>query len=527
MLRFYTIILLLPAFVLATLVFVFRSAFGPINPLFWKSFSYSGFSVVFTTLSLMACVGCLSVIVGVTLAWLLSFYRYPGSRFFQVGLLLPLALPTYVLSFVLIGIFDYAGPFQSLIRAQGLYLPRLNSFWGLVVVLSLAFYPYVFLLVRHAFLSQGRRCLDVDKVFGHSPLYIFTKVLIPFAWPWILGGFGLVILEVMSDFGAVAMFNVNTFTTVLYKAWFGFFSLADAARIASFLVVIALLIRFFGHKGQQQKKFWISGRSVSTKSSQKILLYGPVGWVAFSVSFFLFSLGFLLPFLQLCYWVIRSFSLSSYTFYMAPMFNSLFLAILGSVCVLICAFLLAFFQRLKKSVLSFWIESISTLGYALPGVVLAVGLWGLLQFIDTFLFPGNGFLSGTIVIVLLAYIVRFLAPGFQSIQSAFERIPKQVDEVAATLSSKRSDLVFKVHLPLLKGGVLTGLLLVFVEIMKEMPMTLMTRPFGWDTLAVKIFEYTQEGQFQEAAFPAVVLLIVGLIPLTLVSQKLFQEGGDS
>ncbi len=471
-----------------------------------------------------------TLILGVTLAWLTGVCDFPGRKIFSWALLLPIAMPTYVLAFVAIGLMDFSGPVQTFFRAWfpvgKNWFPNVRSAGGIIIVMSLALYPYVYLLAKGAFRTQGKRAMEAARSLGCSRTSAFFKVALPMARPWIAGGLLLVLMEVLADFGAVSIFNYDTFTTAIYKAWFGFFSLPAAAQLSSILIIMVFMVIAVEQKARQKMRFTQSGRAAG--QFDRITLYGWKKWAAVLFALAVLLTAFVIPFAQLLLWSAEIFNQEFNFRYLGFLWRSLFFALLASASVVFCSLLLAYANRQHKDKLTRFCLQISTLGYALPGTVLAVGMViaitaadrPLADLLKTFFGYEKGTLiQGTILTVVAAHVVRFMAVGYNSINSAMQRITASLDEVSISLGTKGFSLLRKVHIPILKAGILTAAMLVFVDVMKEMPITLMTRPFGWDTLAVKIFELTSEGEWERAALPAVALVLGGLIPVIILTKQ--------
>lgn len=482
--------------------------------------------------TLVLCTGVLAgtFCLGVGSAWLTAVCDFPGRAFFNWALILPLAVPTYVLAFVFIGLLDFSGPVQTLLREQfGLsstWFPGIRSAGGVVIVMSLALFPYVYLLARNAFQTQGKSVLEVSRALGHSPMKSFLKAALPMARPWIASGLMLVLMETLADFGAVSIFNYDTFTTGIYKSWFGFFSVSAAAQLSTVLLVFVFLIIIVEQRMRSRMQFHQVGRL--SLAANRLKLDGWRKWAAFFALMSLFSVSFLIPCLQLAVWSVSALSAELDSRYVGLLIRSLLFSSLAAALITGLSLLLAYIQRRHTDLLTTWIIRLSTMGYALPGTVLAVGivmivnladrpmLWVLREVLG---FDLSSVLNGTIIAVLFAYTVRFLTAGFNPINNSMLRITRNMDEAANLMGITGIQLMKRVHLPILKNGLFIAAMLVFVDVMKEMPITLMTRPFGWDTLAVKVFELTSEGEWQRAALPSITLVAAGLVPLLLLNRK--------
>jgi iron(III) transport system permease protein len=483
--------------------------------------------LLINTFWLVAGVSVLTVILGVSLAWLTAVCDFPGRKIFSWALLLPLAVPTYVLAFVYLGLLDFAGPVQALFRdwfgAGNLWFPSIRSTGGVIAVMSLALYPYIYLIVRNAFMTQGVRTLEVAQSLGYNRREGFIKIALPMARPWIAGGLMLVLMETLADFGAVSIFNFDTFTTAIYKAWFGFFSLSAAAQLSSILVAIVFIIIVIEQRMRARMRYYQPGRH--SMKAHRFKLRGPQKWMAFSYSLVVLLTAFVIPSVQLSLWSLNILSEELNPRYFGLLTHSLSLGLIASVVTCFLALLLSYARRRHPDKLTDFFVRTSTLGYALPGTILAVGIFIPVAFLDNAinglamkLFEtGTGpLLQGTLLVMVTAYVVRFMAAGFNSIDNAMQRITKSIDEAARGMGLKGLNMLRRIHLPILRAGVLTAVTMVFIDVMKEMPITLMTRPFGWDTLAVKIYELTSEGEWERAALPAITLIMAGLIPIILL-----------
>ncbi len=484
-------------------------------------------SLLANTLILVAGVALGTSVLGVSLAWLTARCEFPGRRWLDWALMLPFALPAYVLAFVFLGLFDFSGPVQQTLRqVLGLgphWSLEVRNAGGVITVMALVFYPYVYMLARVSFLGQGQSAYEAARVLGQGPWQAFWRVSVPMARPGIAAGLALALMETLADFGAVAIFNYDTFTTAIYKAWFGFFDLNSAAQLASLLLLLVLGALWLERHFRARARFGDSGRG----QTRRIRLAGARAWLACAYALGVFLLAFGLPVSQLARWAwetreqldARYLDLLGHT------------AMLGGTAALLTvagAFVLAYARRHHGDAFTRTGVRIATLGYALPGSVLAVGVMLTLTWVDNRLAdlwhawfgvdPGL-LLAGGLVGLLLAYFVRFLAVAFGPVDSALERIRPHLREAARSLGASPREVVRRIYVPMLRPGLLTAALLVLVDVMKEMPATLLLRPFGWDTLAVRIYELTSEGEWERAALPAVALVLAGLLPVILLVRR--------
>lgn len=485
--------------------------------------------VLSNTFWLVLGVAIITTILGTGLAWLTAVCEFPGRGIFAWALLLPLAIPGYVLGFVAIGLLEYAGPVQGFLRewlGPGGWLPPIRSRAGIIVVLSLTLYPYVYLVARSAFLTQGKRVLEVAQSVGFSSVQGFFKVALPMARPWIAGGVMLVVMETLADFGTVAVFNYDTLTTAIYHAWFGLFSVKAALQLASFLVLGVFIVVAIEQWLRTRARYH-PGKS---PPGDRIRLAVRNRWLGFACCGLVLLLAFILPFTQLLIWAWRDvvgggLDLRFWGF----AWRSVSLSLTAAGTITAAALLLNYAMRLDPHPLSHLAGRIATLGYAMPGTVLAIGIFVPLAFVNNqlqamldFLFAANApqlALQTGLATMLLAYLVRFLAVAHQPVAANMLRITPAIDESVRVLGVSGWAALRRVHFPMLRTGLLTAFALAFVDLMKEMPITLMTRPFGWETLAVRVFEMTSEGQWQQAALPACAIVLVGLLPVVILTRR--------
>jgi len=485
--------------------------------------------LVRNTLVLVGGVGVGVFVLGVSLAWLTVMYDFPGRRVFDWALMLPLAIPAYVLAFVAIGILDFSGPVQGLLREvfgpRGYWFPEVRSAGGVVGVMVLALYPYVYMLARSAFLNQGRSTLEAARGLGLGPWAAFIRVALPMARPAIAAGVALALMETLADFGAVSAFNYDTFTTAIYKAWFGLFNLDAAAQLATVLLLFVAVALALERMTRGRARYHASGR---TGVQHRRRLTGWAAWGATLGAGTLLAVAFVIPVGQLLVWAWEVLRDDLDARYLDMLAHTLVLGAGAALLTVAAAFVLSYARRYHPSPASIAAARLGTLGYALPGSVLAVGVMISFTWIDrrvdalAIQWTGSSLglvLAGTLVGLLLAYVVRFMAVSFGPVDSALERIRPSIRDAARSLGASRGRIVWRIFVPMLRPGLLTGLLLVFVEVMKEMPATLLLRPFGWDTLAVRIFEMTSEGEWERAALPAVTLVLAGLLPVILLVRR--------
>jgi iron(III) transport system permease protein len=478
--------------------------------------------LVGNTIWLVLGVGLGVSVLGVSLAWLVAMCDFPGRRLFNWALLLPLALPAYVTAFVWLGLLDFSGALPTWLRETWdiRWRPPIRSRGGVILVMVLALYPYVYLTARTAFQGQGRRLLEAAQTLGISRRRAFFKVALPMARTGIIAGLSLALMETLADFGTVSVFNYNTFTTAIYKAWFSMFSLPAASQLATILVFFVLALVMLEQLSRNNAHYAVSARGGG--GAQRIRLTGGNAVLAVAFAGGVLLLAFAIPMIQLLIWTVDSFARDFDARYIAFAWHSLLLSATGAVLVVTLALALGYAQRMRSGPAIQLAARVATIGYALPGAVLAVGFYIPVAGLDNLIIDawrqhageeiGQVF-GGTLIVMLLAYSARFLAVGYGPVETGLARITRTIDEAAQSLGTSGARRLLRVHFPMLRASLLAAAALAFVDIMKELPITLMTRPFGWDTLATRVFEMTSEGEWERAALPAVAICVVGLLPL--------------
>jgi iron(III) transport system permease protein len=453
-------------------------------------------------------------------------------------LLLPLAAPTYILAYLYTDTLEYFGPVQTFLRAvfgwqraDDYWFPNLRSLGGAMLLFSLTLYPYVYLLARVAFLEQSTATLEASRSLGCGPWRSFWSVALPLARPAIATGTALALMETLNDFGTVAYFSVPTFTTGIYRTWFGLGDRPGAVQLAAVLLLFIAALVWLEQRSRRQARYYQGQGRVLGHCPYR--LRGWRGWGAWGVCALPVGLGLILPVLLLLAMTLGNASASLNGSFFLLSRNSLILASLSALAALALALVQAYGLRLRPRP---WLQlqvQAANLGYAVPGAVIAVGilipLGHLDNVIDGWLRQTLGvssglLLSGTVVALILAYLVRFLAVAFGAIDSGLAQIKPSLDDAARSLGQSPGQTLTQVHMPLLRGSLLTALLMVFVDVMKELPATLIIRPFNFDTLAVRVYQYASDERLVEAAAPALAILLVGLGPVIWLSRQIAQEG---
>jgi iron(III) transport system permease protein len=452
-----------------------------------------------STALLLAGVGAGTLVLGTALALLVSFCDFPGRSWIEWALVLPLAVPGYVFTLFALGVLDAWGPLRSSL--------------GAICVFTLVLYPYVYLLARSAFLAQSRTTVEAARGLGLSRRAAILRVAVPMARPAILGGVALALMEALADFGTVNLLGVPTFTDAIYRVWFLGFDREAAMQLGTLLVSVTLTLLALERLARGRARYHQAAARGETLAP--IRLRGFSAAAATVLPLCLVGLVVAAPVGQLAAWAVESVSdgLLPAEFGAAAR-NSLLLALFSALVVAGVATLLAYGLRVSRTPASAAAVRMATIGYGLPGSVVAVAVIVPLAWLDERF--GALVLTGSVIGLMAAYLVRFLALAFQSVESSLERVPPSLDEAARGLGADRLDVLARVHLPLVRAGLLTACLLVFTEVMKELPATLLLRPLGGDTLAVAVWQATSESLFETAALPALMIVLAGLLPVVLM-----------
>ena len=534
----WTVGVLLVALLIATpILFIVASVFAETGEI-WQHLATTVLpEYLQNSFTLMVGVGLGVSLIGVGTAWLVTMCRFPGSRILEWALLLPLAAPAYLLAYTYTHLLDFFGPVQTALRSvfgwvsvNDYWFPEVRNIWGAIAMLLLVLYPYVYLLVRVAFLEQATGMLEASRCLGCNPWRSFFTVALPLARPAIASGVALVLMETLGDFGTVQYFGVTTFTTGIYRTWFGMGERLAAAQLAAVLMLFIAILILLERLSRSQARYYQAGGSF--QSAQKYQLSGFRAIFAILACVLPLTLGFIVPALYLLYLTVANaeYTLNKSFWDLAQ--NSLILAVISAILASAIALFLAYGERQGKSWLLNFGVRISAMGYAIPGTVIAVGILIPVTRLDkaidnwmraTFEVSPGLLLSGTIVALIFAYLVRFLAVSFNAVESSLEKIKPSLDEASRSLGHNVRSTLLRVHTPLMWGGILTAVMLVFVDVMKELPATLLIRPFNFDTLAVQVYQYASDERLIEAAAPALTIILVGIIPVIFLSFKIAQS----
>ena len=515
------------------------------------------------SLMLMLGVGLGVAIVGTGTAWLVTMCEFPGRGLFQWALLLPLSAPSYLLAYTYTDLLDFSGPVQSSLRsffqwktAQDYWFPNLRSVPGAIFMFVLVLYPYVYLLARSAFLNQSTVTLEASRSLGCTPWQGFTKVALPLARPAIAAGISLALMETLNDYGTVEYFSVPTFTIGIFRTWFGQGERLAASQLALLLLTFIAILVILERQSRDRQRYYQNSQRAAIASRYSLSIWKSFG--ALLACALPIVLGFAVPVSVLVsllptpskagnssgtspsgdgdYGIARtgdfmanSGAANSGDAFWSYAYNSLSLATVAAIVAVVLAIVLAYSNRLQPTRLNRWAMQAATLGYAIPGAVIAVGTMAPLGAFDnalddwmrsTFNISTGLLLSGTMTALIFAYTVRFLAVGYGAIESSLGNIKPSLDDASRSLGLNPVRTLQKIHLPLIRSGLISAVILVFVDVMKELPVTLIMRPLNYDTLAVRVYNLASDERLDAAAFPALAIIAVGLLPVILLSVQM-------
>jgi len=486
------------------------------------------------SLWLMVGVGTGVFFLGVGTAWLVTMCSFPGSRQFQWLLILPMAVPAYLMAYTYTDFLAFTGPVQQSMRALfgweygDYWFPNIRSLWGAILMMSLVFFPYVYLLTRAAFLEQSSSLLEASHSLGASPTKSFFKIALPLARPSIAAGMALALMETLNDFGTVDYFGVQTFTTGIYRTWFGLGERVAAAQLSAFLMLFILILIVLERWSRNK----MNTQQSSTGRYKRLRIFKLSGWKAWASTIFCsipVLFGFLIPVAILVEMMITHFDVAVDARFIQFSLNTILVAAIAGFAALLVALIMAYGTRLKPTLLTRSATKIGSMGYAIPGSVIAVGI--LIPFgwadntIDSWMRENIGIstgliLSGSIFALIFAYVVRFLAVAFNTVEASLGNITPNMDEAAQGMGFSFGKILRKIHIPMMSGSLFAAIMLVVVDVIKELPATLIVRPFNFDTLAVQVYRLASDERLAESSGAALAIVLVGLIPVIILSRSI-------
>ncbi len=530
--------MIIAAFIAAPVLSVFSNVFVGGTSDTWAHLSDTVLGdFVFNTVVLCLGVGLGVASIGITTAWLTTMLDFPGRRFYEWALVLPMAMPAYVMAYAYTDFLQFVGPVQSGLRAffgwraGDYWFPDVRTVGGAVTMFMFVLYPYCYILVRTAFLERAGGMLEAGRSLGLGPWGCFLHVSLPLARPAVVAGTALALMETLADFGTVSYFGVQTFTTGIYRAWFSLGDRIAAAQLAAALLTFVVLVLSLEYASRGRARFNNTSRQQGAPARRNLPL--GLGLLASFACFMPLLLGFLLPAALLLHMAFVDGDAQFGPRFVHLARNSFVLAAVTSVSAVVLAVLLAYAARLARSSLPAAMNRIVGLGYAVPGSVIAVGVLIPVTRLDSWLVqvwqasfgvnPGL-ILSGGIAALVYAYLARFLAVALNAVESSLGKITASMDDASRSLGCGKWETLRRVHVPILRGSLLSAALLVFVDVMKELPATLVIRPFNFDTLATQAHTLAADERLAEASTAALIIVAVGLLPMFVISRQILKGG---
>ena len=509
----------------APIFIVLSSLFGDYSDNWSHLYSFVLGDYISSTVILIFGVSILVFFIGTITAWIVTNYDFYGKSFFEWSLILPLSIPPYILAYTFTGLFDPFGDANNLMRnifnlsSDVNVFPNVRNIYGAILVFSFTLYPYVYLVSRSAFLNQSKSMKESARLLGLSEIGVFFKLGPPIIRPAVIGGLMLVIMETLSDFGAVDHFAIQTFTTGIFRTWYGMYDLQTAMQLASLLLLIVGLFFILERNSRNNAAF--TANNASFVNENEVKLSGVKSFGAFLACFIPLFIGFILPIGELVFWSFVNESNFFNQKFIQTSFNTISLAVFAGLITAFLALIINFSIRLKPGVIIKKLSSLLSIGYAVPGLILAVGMVQLLIYIDSnFLDSTDIAITGSLFGLLVAYMIKTYALANSSIESGYEGINSYIDESSKLLGTTGWSMLRRVHVPLMKTSFLTAALLVMSEVVKELPATLILRPFNFETLAVSTYIYAAEERMIQAASPAIAIVLIGLIPIVFLSKMI-------
>ncbi|WP_277587611.1 ABC transporter permease [Psychrobacillus antarcticus] len=476
----------------------------------------------------------LTIIIGSSLAWMIAQYQFPFRRFLKWALILPLSIPPFIGAYTYHGIVNYTGVVQTTLREHfGLELNPgyfdIMNLPGAIFIYTIFLYPYVYTITRVFLSQQSASLVESARVLGKGPWQVFFQVVIPVSRVSIIGGASLVILEVLNDYGVVKYYGIQTFSTAIFQTWFGLGDIDSAIKLAAslmgFVIIILMLEKVL--RGRRQYSY----STTKVRPLPRIQLKGAKAFFASSYGFIILSLGFCIPVLQLMDWLILTFGKIPMEEFLIYVKNSVLVAGISATCIVVFALIVGNFGRLVHGKISKLLPKLTILGYSIPGAVIAVAVVTAFIALDRFLAPlyqvlsanSTLVLSVSLVMLITAYIIRFFAIGYNSIESGYDKIGTDFRDASRSLGVGLTKTFFKVDVPMMKGAIISGFILVFIDILKEIPLTLILRPFNFDTLSTKAFQYASDEKIMEASQASLLIISLSAIAIVIFNKFLDKE----
>lgn len=517
-------------------VVVLVELFAPVNDNWQHIREYLLPTYVRNTLFIMLATGLLTTIIGTSLAWFVTVYNFPFRKFFKWALILPLAIPPYIGGYTYHGILNYTGVIQTTLRNEfGVTVDQtyfnIMTIQGTVFIFTLFLYPYIYTITRAFLHNQSSSMIENARILGRGSWDIFFTVVIPISRVAIIGGVSLVLMEVLNDYGVVKYFGIQTFSTAIFSTWFGMKDTSSALKLAGTLMILVIAILTMERLVRGRKQFSYATTKVKPLKPRQL-----TGWHRYAVFGYvatIFAIAFLIPFVQLVAWTVLTFEQVFTAEFFRLVWNTVSVAFIATVIILVFALIIANYTRLFPSNMTRVISKVTTLGYSIPGAAIAIAVITLFLLLDEWVLNvalaldlGQTFVFRTTLIMLIfAYVIRFLAIGYNSIESGFEKVGKSFTEASRMLGWGTVQTFFRVDIPMIKGAIMSAFILVFIDIMKELPLTLFLQPFNFSTLATQAFKYVSDEKIHEAALASIVIVLMSGL-LIFVFHKVLDKEAD-
>lgn len=517
-------------------VVVLVELFAPVNENWQHIREYLLPTYVRNTLFIMLATGLLTTVIGTSLAWFVTVYDFPFRRFFKWALILPLAIPPYIGAYTYHGILNYTGVIQTTLRNEfGITVDQtyfnIMTIQGTVFIFTLFLYPYIYTITRAFLHNQSSSMIENARILGRGSWDIFFTVVIPISRVAIIGGVSLVLMEVLNDYGVVKYFGIQTFSTAIFSTWFGMKDTSSALKLAGTLMILVIAILTMERLIRGRKQFSYATTKVKPLKPRQL-----TGWHRYAVFGYvatIFAVAFFIPFVQLVAWTVLTFEQVFTAEFFRLVWNTVSVAFIATMIILVFALIIANYTRLFPSNMTRVISKVTTLGYSIPGAAIAIAVITLFLLLDEWVLNvalaldlGQTFVFRTTLIMLIfAYVIRFLAIGYNSIESGFEKVGKSFTEASRMLGWGTVQTFFRVDIPMIKGAIMSAFILVFIDIMKELPLTLFLQPFNFSTLATQAFKYVSDEKIHEAALASIVIVLMSGL-LIFVFHKVLDKEAD-
>ena len=515
-------VVIIALLIIAPVLAIFYSAFLGDTSLWPHLFSTVLPRYIFNTLILMFGVGSLSLIFGVSTAWVITRYNFFGKNVLEWALLLPAAVPTYIIAYTYTDIFEYAGPFQGMLRdffgwenAQNYWFPNIRSMGGAILVMSAVLYPYIYLMTRASLLTTPISFYQTSSIYGRNT---FMHVALPLARPGIVAGLALVLMETISDFGTVDYFALDTLTLGVFNVWLGMNSLSGASQISSVLFIFVVMLLTLEYLARRKQRFHEKSSGQNTMPEEEVSPAGKL--ICILICLVPLILGFIIPVSILLNFVLKGFAIIDFAKIISTTFSSVFLSLSASIFIMLVSVLMIVVANYKSSSAQRIIIYLSSCGYAFPGTILAVGIVVFVGWLNDLFYFHLSYWAGGFIILIFAYMIRFLAVSSGAIRTGMLRVHPNLMDVSKTMGVGFVTTLRKIIIPLIYMNILIGGILVFVDILKELPITLLLRPFNFETLATYVYQYASDEMLEESSFAAIIIIIAGLGPVIFLNSTI-------